>query len=226
MNLQNIRFAFVKLVYGDHNRSNAVRNGLKLVMENLEKNEIGLNVGAGTTKFGENFKNLDIFPGENIDYVGKAENIPVPDNYFKIVITQETLEHVENPIKAINEIYRVLKPGGILYCQLPFIIGYHPGPTDFWRFTKEGIVELVESGGFKVELCNISVGPSTGFYRICVEYWSILFSFLIPPAYHILKAFFALLFFPIKWLDFFLIHSRQKHRIPGGYFVIARKELI
>ncbi len=35
-------------------------------------------------------------------------------------------------------------PDGTLYVQLPLVIGHHPGPTDFWRFTREGIVHVVE----------------------------------------------------------------------------------
>ena len=44
-----------------------------------------------------------------------------------------------NSTEAIKECYRILKNDGKIYFQVPFIVGYHPGPTDFYRFTKEGI---------------------------------------------------------------------------------------
>jgi len=223
MQLKDLRFKFVKLIYADHNRSSSVKKAIKKCLSNLNTTDVGLNVGAGTTKLHPQIKNLDIFAGEHIDYVGKAEAIPEKDNYFKLVITQEVLEHVEDPFKASQEIYRVLQKGGRLYCQLPFIIGYHPGPTDFWRFTKEGITSMLENAGFEIEELGISVGGGTGFYRILVEFMSTLFSVPIPPLYSIFKALFAIIFYPIKWFDFILHFSKEKDRIPGGYYIIARK---
>ena len=63
-----------------------------------------------------------------------------------------------------------MKPGGKIYFQVPFVIGYHPGPTDFLRFTKEGVYELVTKAGFKISEIGITVGGATGFYRIAVEF--------------------------------------------------------
>ncbi len=225
MKYSDIRFAFVKLVYGDHNRSSAVKKAIKKCLSRLGDNEIALNVGAGTTNYDKRIKNLDIFEGEHIDYVGSAEAMPMADGTFGLVLTQEVLEHVQDPFQAMNEIYRVLKPGGTLYCQLPFIIGYHPGPTDFWRFTKEGIKELVEKSGFVIEEQGITVGSSTGFYRIAVEYFSVLLSVPLPFLYTAFKALFAIALYPIKWLDYIMQFSKQADRIPGGYYVIAKKAM-
>jgi SAM-dependent methyltransferase len=218
-----IRSAYVKLIYANHNNSFSVKKALMKVLSEIKEGDIGLNVGAGTTKLHPQIKNLDIFPGKNIDYIGKAEAIPVDDNVFKIVISQETLEHVQDPFKAAAEVFRVLRPNGLFYCQLPFIIGYHPGPTDYWRFTKEGIRELLEKQGFVCEEIGISVGGATGFYRIFIEFLSVLLSTPFPFLYHFFKAIFSLILFPIKWLDFIMSFSQQKDRISGGYYIIARK---
>jgi SAM-dependent methyltransferase len=168
-------------------------------------------------------RNLDIDAGPGIDYVARAESIPLPDCSIDLVVTQETLEHVEDPFKAMQEIFRVLKPGGTIYLQLPFIIGYHPGPTDFWRFTREGIVRLVEVTGFEFGDLGLAVGASTGFYRTAVEYFAILFSVPAPPLYIPLKALFAACLYPIKLLDAVTKYSAQTDRVAGGYYVIARK---
>jgi hypothetical protein len=104
------------------------------------------------------------------------------------------------------------------------MIGFHPGPNDYWRFSKEGIIELVKRGGLKVLSSGITVGGGSGYYRVSVEFWSILFSFGKPPFYKPIKALFATLLYPIKWLDSFFDRSPEKDRIAGGYFVIAQKE--
>lgn len=221
--LNKLKYKFVKLIYADHNKSRSVRRAVEKCFGELKKGDIGLNVGAGQTSLHSQIRNLDIFDDGHIHYVGSVEDIPEEDNFFKIVITQEVLEHVANPTKAVSEIYRVLQTDGLLYCQLPFIIGYHPGPNDYWRFTKEGIVTLVERAGFTIEKIGISVGGGTGFYRILVEFLAVLFSILLPFLYKPLKAFFALVLFPLKWFDYVFEFSSQKDRIAGGYYLLARK---
>ena len=221
--ISRIRELFVRYIYADHNSSLAIRRALDDVISGITPGQRGLNVGAGLTRLHSQIENLDIVAGSNIDHIGTVEALPFGDNEFDIVITQETLEHVADPRKAIMEIARVLKSGGMLYCQLPFIIGYHPGPEDFWRFTKEGMRELLQHSGLVVIKIDVAVGGATGYYRVSVEFWSILFSLGWGPLYKMLKGLFALLLYPIKWLDFIFSMSAERDRIAGGYFLTARK---
>jgi SAM-dependent methyltransferase len=222
--LKRIQKIFVKHIYADHNNSHIVKVRLKCLLKILDQSDTaGLNVGAGYTKIHPKIKNMDIFPGKQIDIVGFAENIPCQDQSFDLVITQECLEHVKDPFKAMNEIYRVLKKGGKLYIQLPFIIGYHPGPTDYWRFTIEGIEELANRNSFIVLEKGIVGGGGTGYYRISVEFFAVLLSIPLNGLYKPFKALFALILFPLKGFDFLFNYSIQKNRIPGGFYLIAQK---
>jgi SAM-dependent methyltransferase len=167
--------------------------------------------------------NLDLVPGPTVRVCASAELLPFPDAVFDLVLSQEVLEHVRDPFQAVREMKRVLKDGGILYLQVPFIIGYHPGPTDFWRFTKEGICEMVQQAGLTCRDLKMAVGPGTGFYRIVVEFTALSVARLWAVFYSPVKAISALLFYPLKWLDPFLEGSPQADRIPGGYLVIASR---
>ena len=218
------RQRFVHAVYATHNRSPQIIKALDKVLRSIRGGELGLNVGAGQTDLHSAVLNLDIVPGPFIDCCAQAEFLPFASESFSVVITQETLEHVREPFLAVREMYRVLKKDGVLYCQLPFIIGYHPGPTDYWRFSKEGIQELVEQAGFTCEEINVAVGPATGFYRIAVEFVASLMSRFWPGLYHLAKGGAALLLYPIKWLDPLLLKGKQADRIAGGYYVIAHKK--
>lgn len=184
---------------------------------------LGLNIGAGQTNIHPNIKNLELDDGDNIDYVGSVLNIPCEDEKFDLVIAQEVLEHVNDPFKAIEEISRVLKKDGYFYLQLPFIIGYHPCPNDYWRFTHEGIRELLDKSKLNVVELKISVGPAVGFYRILVEFLSLILSLGIPLLYKPMKLISAILCWPIKLLDPFLIKTREANRISGGYYIIGQK---
>ena len=219
----NFRYLFVKYVYGDHNSSKPVVEAINSLIYELPDNGIGLNVGSGMTNLDSRIKNLELEGALNIDYVGSVEAIPEGDNTFDLVISQEVLEHVQNPSLAMAEIKRVLKIGGKCYIQLPFTIGYHPCPNDYWRFTKQGLIYLIESSGLEVVKVGESVGSATGFYRIGVEFFSILLSVMVPKGYKIFKGAFSLLLYPIKWLDPLLRFSKEGERISGGYYVICKK---
>lgn len=217
------RRRFVGAVYATHNQSPAIRRALGRCLSRLDNGDRGLNVGAGPTDIHPAVLNLDITPLATVDCCAPAEHLPFADNSFALVVSQETLEHVREPHTAMREICRVLKQGGMLYCQLPFVIGYHPGPTDFWRFSVEGIRALVEQNGLICSEVGIAVGPATGFYRIAVEFVAVLLSRATPGLYHPIKGLAALMFYPLKALDPLLVGSAQADRIAGGYYVIAYK---
>jgi SAM-dependent methyltransferase len=74
------------------------------------------------------------------DIVGDIHNLPLADESVDAVICMNVLEHVEEPHKAMKEIYRVLKKGGYAYFDTPFIFFYHPMNgyyKDFYRFSRD-----------------------------------------------------------------------------------------
>jgi SAM-dependent methyltransferase len=221
--LATIRRRFVSSVYATHNTSAAVAEGLRRCLGTLEKNDRILNVGAGATNVAPGVVNLDQVIHSTVSCCGAAEQLPFREGCFTLVISQETLEHVRDPFRAVTETFRVLKPGGRFYCQVPFVIGYHPGPTDFWRFSREGIRELVEQAGFVCERVDVAVGPGTGFYRIAVEFIAVAAASLHRALYLPLKGVAAVALYPLKWLDRPLSGNPQVNRIAGGYYAISSK---
>jgi SAM-dependent methyltransferase len=220
----NLRKMFVEHIYADHNKSREASLALKKMLSKYDPlTDDGLNIGAGNTFFGKHIQNLELEPGDNVDLVGSVMHIPANDESFDFIISQEVLEHVENPFVAMREINRVLRYNGMGYIQLPFIIGYHPCPNDFYRFSHQGIAYLVESAGFKILEIGQTVGSASGFYRILVEFIAVLFSCLWERLYIPTKAFAALLFFPLKYLDLIMNTSKQSKRIAGGFFVVFKK---
>lgn len=220
----SFRKNFVRAIYADHNASKAVTNALDALLRSYPTEAVMLNIGAGETKLDPRMKNLEIEAGPGIDFVGSAMDLPFDAGTVDFIVTQEVLEHVSDPFQAAREIYRVLKPGGKAFIQLPFTIGFHPCPFDYWRFSEQGIEQLVSQAGFEKFNTGISVGPATGAYRIWVEFFAILFSLPLPKAYRLVKGAFALLLYPLKYLDVIMNLHPERGRIAGGFFVICEKQ--
>jgi len=76
--------------------------------------------------------------------LGDAQNIPVKSKAVDCVKCTELLEHVECPEKVLDEIARILKPGGTLILSTPFSFGIHGDPYDFQRFTGEKLRRMLK----------------------------------------------------------------------------------
>ncbi|MBK8389413.1 MAG: class I SAM-dependent methyltransferase [Saprospiraceae bacterium] len=72
------------------------------------------------------------------------------NNSFDSVFSSEVFEHIFNLDDVLNEIQRVLKPGGRLLITVPFVWDEHEIPYDFGRYSSYGITHLLEKNGFYV----------------------------------------------------------------------------
>lgn len=79
--------------------------------------------------------------------------IPYPDSTFDVVISYDVLEHVEDPRAAMNEIRRVLRPGGLSINVFPVYFGARSHHLDYvsnvpglhWLFSARALVRAVNS---------------------------------------------------------------------------------
>lgn len=94
-------------------------------------------VGAGYFTYGEHTE----------DIRGDLRAIPLPDAALDVAIVTEVLEHCANPFAAVAELWRVVKPGGLLFVTSPFWWVEHPTDDyeDYWRFTRQGWAKLFEA---------------------------------------------------------------------------------
>lgn len=97
---------------------------------------------------GIDYKILDPVSDYNPDIIGDIHNLPFADNSQDAIICVAVLEHVENPIRACEEIFRVLKPGGYCFVYAPFLYYFHAEKCyykDYWRFTKDSLDVLFKN---------------------------------------------------------------------------------
>ena len=85
------------------------------------------------------------------DVFGDALSLPFSDAAVDVVLCSEGLEHLPDPFGALTEMARVLKPGGRALVTVPFAMGIHEAPRDFFRYTPYGLREICRRAGLLVE---------------------------------------------------------------------------
>lgn len=77
----------------------------------------------------------------------------IPNESIGLVLNLESLEHIPQPQKAIDEIHRVLRPNGLLILTTVMHFKIHRAPKDYWRFTPDGIELLLNR--FEILDCTL-----------------------------------------------------------------------
>lgn len=91
------------------------------------------------------YTGADMRPGPGVDVVADVESLPWPDASFGTVLALSTFEHVRRFWRGLDEVHRVLRPGGALLICCPFHFHIHAYPSDYWRFTPEALKLLLEA---------------------------------------------------------------------------------
>jgi SAM-dependent methyltransferase len=81
---------------------------------------------------------------------GDAHCLPLRNASVDAVACYEVLEHVVDPVHALRELARVLVPGGVAECSMPFLYPIHDAPHDFQRWTRHAWMRHAEEAGFEV----------------------------------------------------------------------------
>lgn len=113
---------------------------------------------------------LDVEAGANVMFVADAHRLPIADESLDGVIMVSVLEHLCDPIRAADQVARVLKRGGVFFSYAPFYHPYHASPHDYFRFTHEGYRSLLKefsqveivSGGNHVAVLNDVLSQAFG----------------------------------------------------------------
>lgn len=101
----------------------------------------------------------DVVLGGRTQVVCDAMTLPFPDSSFDGAVAQAMLMYVPDPARAVAELHRVLKPGGIVYSETGFLQQQTDAAHDFWRFTAQGHRRLMR--WFSEIDVGVQVGPGS-----------------------------------------------------------------
>jgi SAM-dependent methyltransferase len=111
----------------------------------------------------QHYVGCDMRPGPGVDRVEDLGRLTLPSGVARTVICVDTLEHVFEARRGVDEMLRLLAPGGVILLSAPFEFRIHDYPDDYWRFTPSSIDRLLASldaviiGSQGVESCPHTV---------------------------------------------------------------------
>jgi SAM-dependent methyltransferase len=125
-----------------------------------------LDVGCGRRPYAPWLHGASAYVGFDVPQAGDpsvcglAYDLPFMDQSFDTVISTQTLEHIEEPQRAVAEMARVLRPGGYMILTVPQTWRLHEKPYDFYRYTRYGLRYMIEHAQLEV----IEVVPQGGVW--------------------------------------------------------------
>ena len=147
-------------VYGGHSAGRTMMH-LK-VKSDVEVHGTLLDVGGGRRQTylklidlskAERFITLDLefdssSQTDSSEVLGSVTDLPIRSSSIDTVLCFNLLEHVFDHRAALLEIHRVMTKDAVLYGWVPFIIGVHGAPYDYWRYTDRSLRILLAEAGF------------------------------------------------------------------------------
>ena len=187
-----------------------------------EKKKV-INIGAGQYHI-EGTISIDPFYEKEDNFHIKAygEDLPLENDSIDFAICNAVLEHVKDPKKIIDEIYRILKIGGKIYVDIPFIYPFHAAPNDYNRMTLPGLEILCER--FEKIDSGMCLGPNSALAQFLVTYSQALFK--NKGIKKLFRNITKILVFPLKYFDKFLAKNKEALSVAGGIYFYGKKKSI
>lgn len=188
------------------------------------KGEILLDYGCGNMPYKPLFDRFKHYigadlPGNPFADIDLNSDGTIPPDIREVdcVLSSQVLEHVTNPNLYLNEAFRVLRPNGTLILSTHGIWMYHPDPTDYWRWTADGLVKTIEESGFSV----LSVSSVMNMASVALQLWQDATMNKVPrllrPVYITLMQSFMVLTERMR--------SNRFSTTASVYIVLAKKEV-
>jgi SAM-dependent methyltransferase len=132
-----------------------------------------LDAGAGEGQYASRFHRqryvgVDLAVGDagwdysRLDVVADLTALPFRAGVFDAALHIVTIEHLSEPGRALREIARALQPGARLLVAAPQDWEVHQAPHDYFRYTRHGLVYLLEAAGFEI----VHLEPAGGYFRL------------------------------------------------------------
>lgn len=211
---------WLKAMLNKDYRTQESRDAYDKVITSASSGDLCLSIGGGPKRQSPNLTNLNIGPFSNVDVVADAHLLPYGCATVDAIYCEAVLEHLQDPTTAVQEMFRVLKPGGKVIAITPFMQGFHGYPYHFQNFTFLGHSLLFSRAGFSVLESGTCVGPTYTVVMIIggflIHYFPTVIGLPLGALWKLVGAF-------LTPLDLIVGRSRAAHVLASTTYVLAKK---
>jgi SAM-dependent methyltransferase len=204
-----------------------------IILESIfQKGKTILDIGSGISKGpggwlwknipeGSTIRTMDIVDGPGIDIVADVLNLPEDFSKYDAVVLQSVPEHISDIFLLFKEVDRILRPGGFVYIEMPFLQGVHGDPNDFWRCTTAAFSVLLPN--YSVIRIGQSGGPIGSIIWIFCDLLSNLTKFgnLNMAIRFLIRWILA----PFRYFDHLVKYTPATERLASENFILVQKRL-
>jgi SAM-dependent methyltransferase len=165
--------------------------------------------------------NLDLVPAPGLDLAADAHALPLADASVDAVLCVSVLMYTRNPAVAVAEMLRVLKPGGVIYMNAPWVYRTAPDGDDLFRFSVAGLRIL--GNGFQEISAGFNRGPASTMADLLSHFFATLTCFNNRALYGVLVDVYQWIAFPLKFLDSIVGRYDNPAVIYSGAFFLGKK---
>lgn len=185
-----------------------------------------VDLGAGGRRISPGTVALDFVAGPGTDVVGDVHRLPFADASLDLVFATGLFEHVADERGVIAEIHRVLRKGGLVHVEVPFLEQYHADPIDCRRLTVEGLELEMRAQGFRSLKKGAHIGPTVTLLNTTARWFSLWLEGESRPARAASFGCFAalsVLFWPFRFLDGILKRKKGAQALAMGVYFTGEK---
>ncbi len=144
----------------DSHVSNEMPESALTLIHRTEGMVLHLSAGGTSQQF-ENVVELEAAVFRHTDVIGDVHRLPFVDGAFEAVISLNAFEHYRDPYQAVQEIFRVMRPGGRVLIRTAFLQPLHEAPWHFYNCTRYGLENWFRD--FETETLHVSDNFHVGF---------------------------------------------------------------
>lgn len=173
-----------------------------------------LNAGSSSVRYGENCVNIDIQSKKNVDFVCDIHELPDSLGEFDAIICNAVLQYCHSPKTVAKQFYRILKPGGYLFVDAPWVQPFCPDTPDRFRFSEDALREIFSD--FQITTIGPSIRSGSAFAMLGVH----IAQNLTRNKYlnYALSNIASLIVFPLRW-----IKTVDESKTAGAFYLICQK---
>ena len=179
-----------------------------------------LHAGSGIRRLGDTAINVDLSAFAGVDLVADLRRLPFRSGAFDAVTCEQVIEHVSTPVDVVRELRRVTRAGGQIHVAAPFLFPWHPAPSDYTRWTQEGLrslfpdCELVREG--------VMAGPFSALNAFLPVFLATILCAGSRVVQRALTYLFLVVFAPVKLLDVVFARLPGAELCAANFYLVVR----